>query len=150
MRLLFFCAAVIALPANAAVAADWRLSGFSGRGASLIDASSVRQLGPNRKSAWVATVWSRTDANGVDYMLKRVEFDCQQETSTNVSFLTFRADGSNINGEHTREPPEYHAPGSFGEDTLRRVCAVSFRRQNWLDLPTFLRAYRSPDFAPIP
>ncbi len=149
MRLMVMVAALAVL-ATPVMAADWRLTSYSEQGASLVDASSVRVLRPGVRTAWVATVWF-TPLRGVDYSLSRNEYDCGNETSTNIAYYQYRANGTSIDGETVRQAPESAAPGSIAEGRMLLVCGLQdFRQQSWSSIVDFLPEYRSPNFNPRP
>lgn len=149
MHLMVLIAA-FAMIATPDTTGDWRLTAYSDGGASLIDASSVQQISASKRVAWGATVWSTTSENGVDYSLLRDEFDCLEETITNLELVAYNADGVSVMSDDTRQLPRHVVPGSTAEATLREVCAATLDlfAQSWPNVRAFLTYFRSPAFVP--
>lgn len=145
MRLMVLVAALAAV-ATPVAAGDWRIGSIEARGAVLIDVANIRQLGTTTKVAWSAIARSSNDDSGAAYYLTRDEYDCQQETITNTSFMTFSLEGRSLATSHERQATEFIAPGTANERILRDVCRGTFRPKSWNDPSTFVREFRSTSF----
>lgn len=121
LTLLMMLAAFDELPAN------WTKVSSGGKATTYIDKSSVRNIGPTVRTAWVRRQMTEPDSDGVIYKVAKVRYDCANEESGLMAITTYGFGGKVINFENYKASAVNmtpQAPGSVGLETLSAVCKM--------------------------
>lgn len=80
----------LATSGGSAVAADpaWYPIGYE----AAVDLSSVLKIG-HISRVWTMSILMETDANGIDYSLRRYEIDCNDRTFSQISYSAYGING---------------------------------------------------------
>ncbi|MNQ74868.1 hypothetical protein D3C85_896380 [compost metagenome] len=123
MKIMTCALAASMLLAGAAQAGEWRTVGADQATATFLDTSTIRTPAQGaKKLAWLAHGLAATDAQGIDYFMTRIEFDCSAMTIAEQSVYAYSLAGQIMGSSTTPKPAEPVIPDSRGQQMHRAVC----------------------------
>jgi S1-C subfamily serine protease len=147
--LSILCAALLALGASAARAAEWVAVGGSAKDLVEIDLASV-EVKKDTVKVWIRMTYDRPQQDEETHKpflteMYRTTEDCSQRTHMRSEFVRRAKDGEIVRSGATSEDPKAVLPGSIGEGAWQTACAIvhppkekpyaaNFRDGGWRDL----------------
>ncbi|MFK0297976.1 surface-adhesin E family protein [Brevundimonas sp. NPDC090276] len=123
MKIMTCAVAASMLLAGAAQAGEWRIIGADQATATFLDTSTIRIPAQGaKKTAWLAHGLAATDAQGIDYFMTQIEFDCAAMTLAEQSVHAYSLAGQVVESSTTRKPAEPVIPDTRGQQMHRAVC----------------------------
>jgi len=134
MRALLLITTVIIACAGSAKAQNFQFIGRSTTEVIGIDVESVRSVGPNRLG-WIVVVLGEDANRSHDFIVMRIEMDCQGERQKILAFSGYKMSGETAFTSDSQTAWTMNFPGSNAETVHQSMCGL---------LPSPIGAFKTP------
>lgn len=125
MKLLGCATLALTVIAGTADAGDWRWFYTSNNTLYFVDAASIREV-DGRKLAWMTYAYRNVSPGQADYLVTRIEFDCDAEATRTRNATGYNKEGNSVGSDQSLRSFEPVIPDTAGQAALNAVCLNSF------------------------